>query len=419
MSGSVYKRCGCTEVVDGKRRQLGHRCPQLRRKDGTLNPRHGTWTLSTSVRGTGGKRQQVVRGGFASEKEARRELERVSDKARRGVSVNRITMQQYLSGWLAGKSDIRPSTLRAYTAHASKYLLPQLGHLLLDDLRVAHVAEMLAKVHASDATRQRVRATLRSALSDAVREGLVMVNVATLVKLPAGRRPKALVWTPERVQRWQQAGEVPSPVMVWTPGQLGAFLDRSSADRLYALWHLISHRGLRRGEAAGLRWEDIDLDAGQATIRRQRVQLGWEVLEGDPKSEAGGRTIALDAGTVAALRTHRREQREERMAWGPSAYVDSSVVFTREDGEPLHPAIITDRFHRLTTTAGLPPLRLHDLRHGAASLMLAAGVSMKVVQETLGHSSVVLTSDTYSSVYPQVASAAAEAAAAMVPRALG
>jgi len=135
------------------------------------------------------------------------------------------------------------------------------------------------------------------------------------------------------------------------------------------------------------------------------VQLGWEVLEGDPKSEAGGRTIALDAGTVAALRTHRREQREERMAWGPSAYVDSSVVFTREDGEPLHPAIITDRFHRLTTTAGLPPLRLHDLRHGAASLMLAAGVSMKVVQETLGHSSVVLTSDTYSSVYPQVVSA--------------
>lgn len=171
MRGSIYKRCGCTEVRGGKRHQLGQQCPRLRRGDGTSNPRHGTWTFSTSVRGTGGKRQQVVRGGFATEKEARRELERVSDKARRGVSVNRITMQHYLSGWLASKCDIRPSTLRAYTAHANKYLLPQLGHLLLDDLRVAHVAEMLTEVHASDATRQRVRATLRSALSDAVREG--------------------------------------------------------------------------------------------------------------------------------------------------------------------------------------------------------------------------------------------------------
>jgi hypothetical protein len=147
------------------------------------------------------------------------------------------------------------------------------------------------------------------------------------------------------------------------------------------------------------------------------VQLGWEVIEEDPKSDAGERTIALDTGTVTALRAHRRAQLTERLAC--PAWEDSGKVFTRENGEPLHPATITDRFHELVAAADLPPVRLHDLRHGAASLMLAARVDLKVVQETLGHSSITLTSDTYTSVYPAVAAAAADAAAALVPRATG
>jgi integrase len=175
---------------------------------------------------------------------------------------------------------------------------------------------------------------------------------------------------------------------------------------------------LRRGESAGLAWEDVDLDGAAVAVRRQRVLIGREVIEDDPKSEAGERTVPLDAGTVAALRAQRRAQLAERLEWG-SAWVDSGKVFTRENGEPLHPATISDRFHELVVAADLPPVRLHDLRHGAASLMLAAGVDLKVVQETLGHSSITLTSDTYTSVYPAVAAAAADAAAALVPRAVG
>jgi integrase len=161
---------------------------------------------------------------------------------------------------------------------------------------------------------------------------------------------------------------------------------------------------LRRGESAGLAWEDVDLDGAAVAVRRQRVLIGREVIEDDPKSEAGERTVPLDAGTVAALRAQRRAQLAERLEWG-SAWVDSGKVFTRENGEPLHPATISDRFHELVVAADLPPVRLHDLRHGAASLMLAAGVDLKVVQETLGHSSITLTSDTYTSVYPAVAGA--------------
>lgn len=151
---------------------------------------------------------------------------------------------------------------------------------------------------------------------------------------------------------------------------------------------------MRRGEAAALAREDLDLDGATLTVRWQRVLIGWDVIEDDPKSEAGDRTVPLDAGTVAALRAHRRAQVSERLAWG-SAWVDSGKVFTRGDGQPVHPAVISDRFHDLVVAADLPPVRLHDLRHDAASLMLAAGVDLKVVQETLGHSSITITSDTY------------------------
>jgi integrase len=188
----------------------------------------------------------------------------------------------------------------------------------------------------------------------------------------------------------ETAAQPPSAVMVWTPAQLGSILDAAEDDPLYTLSHLIAHRGLRRGESCGLAWTDVDLDAARLTVRQQIVQLGWDTYEDKPKSDASDREIALDSGTVAALRAHRRRQIPSRLQWGPG-WVDSGKVFTREDGSALHPATVTDRFQTLAAAAKLPPIRLHDLRHGAASLMLAAGVAPKVVQETLGHSTITLT----------------------------
>ena len=149
--------------------------------------------------------------------------------------------------------------------------------------------------------------------------------------------------------------------MVWTPTQLGTFLDAAEHDPLYALFHLIGHRGLRRGESCGLAWTDVDLDAARLTVRQQIVQLGWDTYEDKPKSDAGDREVALDAGTVAALRAHRPRQIASRLQWGP-AWVDSGKVFTREDGSVLHRATVTDRFQALAAAAKLPPIRLHDLR---------------------------------------------------------
>ena len=223
-----------------------------------------------------------------------------------------------------------------------------------------------------------------------------------------------MVWTDQRVQQWQRTGIAP-PVAVWTAQQTGRFLDAASSDRLYPLFHLIAFRGLRRGEAVGLRWVDLDLEQAELRITQQIVQLGWKTEIGPPKTERGERTVSLDSRTVAVLRHWRDYQVRDRQRWG-DAWVESGLVFTREDGSPLHPDLATDAFARIAKHTGLPPIRLHDLRHTAASLALQAGVPMKVVSEQLGHSSLAITADTYTSVLPAVARAAAEAVAGLVPR---
>jgi len=253
-----------------------------------------------------------------------------------------------------------------------------------------------------------------SALNGAVKRRLLPANPAAHVELPSARRVKAVVWTAERIAVWQRTGVRPV-VAVWTPQQTGVFLDAAAEHRLYALFHLIAYRGLRRGEAVGLRWEDVDLQGRSLNITQQVVQLGWELEVGEPKTGTGARTVSLDDDSAAALTAWRAAQDEERRRWGP-AWQHTGLVFTREDGTGLHPAIVTDTFQAISERAGLPPIRLHDLRHTAASLALQAGVPMKVVSEQLGHSSLAITADTYTSVLPAVAHAAAEAVAGIVPR---
>jgi integrase len=164
------------------------------------------------------------------------------------------------------------------------------------------------------ATKQRIRAALRAALNAAVAQRIVTFNAASHVELPSGRSPKPLVWTDERVEWWCTTGERPSPVMVWTPEQTGRFLDHAAGDRLYGLFQLIAYRGLRRGEARGLQWTEIDLDAGTLTVRRQLLVVRGVLMEGPPKSRAGERDIALDRGTVGLLEARRARQRASRTA---------------------------------------------------------------------------------------------------------
>ncbi len=355
------------------------------------------------------------------------------------------TVGEYLHQWLASRRRIEPTTVRAYESHIRVHLVPHLGHIPLEKARVEHIEAMFTAIadrtttievaRQSDdpniratvkgmrptgpATMHRIRATLRKALNDAIRKRLIEFNPAAHVELPSAARPKARVWTTKAVQRWQETGQRPSPVMVWTPQQAGQFLDYAEDHDivLYPLFVLILHRGLRRGEAVGLPDHAVDLDNAVATISQQLTTIGYDPVVKDVKSDSGDRVISLDTITVAAMRAYHARRARWRLVNG-NAWPDSGFFFVQPNGQTWHPETVTWRFERLVRDAGLPPIRLHDLRHCAATFLKAAGADLKDVQELLGHSSITITGDTYTSVIAEltVERAKAEAAAAMVPR---
>ena len=198
----------------------------------------------------------------------------------------------WLAHWLVSRTSPAASTVRGYAAHVRLYLGPYLGEVLLTELTTGQVQAMFTAIirqhqalgtPVSAATLTRIRATLRAALNAAIRRGLISENPAARAELPRARRPRAVVWTPYRIGQWRQSGERP-PVAVWTTGQTARFLNSIKWHRLYAAYHLIALRGLRRGEAAGLRWCDVDLDGKSAVISRQLQQYDGRLAICPPKT---------------------------------------------------------------------------------------------------------------------------------------
>ena len=409
--GSVYRRCGCRDEAAG--RLLGAHCP------GLSSPDHGSWYFSADLPSAAGQRRRVRRGGFPTQAAAVAALEALGSPTagpEPGLSTG-----EWLGRWLGSRVSLRASTARSYAAHIRGYLVPYLGGIPLAALTAGDVQAMFTAVirdetalgrPVSAATLHRIHATLRAALNGAVRAGLIPVNPGRWPELPRAARPRPQVWTPAQTERWQHDGWRPE-IGVWTAAQTAQFLGQVRGHRLYALFHLIALRGLRRGEAAGLRWSSLDLDAGTLTVTGQLQQLGGRLVAGPPKTDAGRRVIALDKTTIAALREHQARQQAERNAAG-TRWTQTGYVFTNRTGKPAAPDRMTRVFAKLVAASGLPPVTLHGLRHGAATLALAAGADLKVVQDQLGHSTVVLTADTYTSVLPETARAAAEHTAALL-----
>jgi integrase len=207
------------------------------------------------------------------------------------------------------------------------------------------------------------------------------------------------------------APENPERPRPWSPEECLRFLHHIGEDRLAALYELMLVTGLRRGEAIGLRWEDVDLEGEALLIVQQLTDVRGRSIVGTPKTKRGRRIVPIDPGTAATLKRHRASQETECWAAGP-AWTESGLVFTRPDGRPLRPEYATRHFQKLAAQAGLPVIRLHDLRHTNASLALSAGVPLKVVSERLGHSQTAITADLYTHVNAGVGrSAAAQIAA--------
>lgn len=197
-------------------------------------------------------------------------------------------------------------------------------------------------------------------------------------------------------------------VAALSPADARAVLDAVKGDAIEPLVLLSIATGLRQGEALGLRWSDLDLDAGTATVRHalQRIAGGAPTLV-EPKTAKSRRTVSLPSTVTALLRAHRTSRLTARLRAG-ERWIDGDYVFTTALGAPLDGVNLTHRLQRLIASAGLPRLRWHDLRHGAASLLLAQGVHPRVVMEMLGHSTIALTMNTYSHVIPALEREAAE-----------
>ncbi|MDA0798745.1 MAG: tyrosine-type recombinase/integrase, partial [Chloroflexi bacterium] len=317
----------------------------------------------------------------------------------------RLTVAAFLDQWLNDFADVhvRAKTAENYRHKLERHVIPRIGHVTLSALEPDHVSRMEAdllkegrvdgKGGLSAQSVLHVHRVLADALTYAVAKGKALRNVAVLVKPP---RPAH------------------REMAVLDADSLNAALDALREGDWYAAFYLDAYTGLRRSELLALRWRDVDLDMGTLSVVQTLHQLsdGRLVFEA-PKSRKGRRSVALSPSTVLALRAHR-EQEEAVRPLGRD-----SLVFANLDGSPLRPASMTQVWRRLTKSLekkakdagqkslGLAGVRLHDLRHTHATLMLKAGVHPKVVQERLGHSNISITLDTYSHVVPGLQEAAA------------
>ncbi len=372
---------------------------------GSTRKRGATWTAYWWVTGPDGNRRQRSKGGFATKRAASAHLTEVLAAVQDGSwsepTDKRMTVNSYAREQWLPSLDLRETTRAQYRQVVETYVLPHVGNERLAALTPGHVEQMLTALRAgggrggrplSDRTVQLAHLVTRMLCNHALRRGYLQRNPVIVVARPRAR-----------------AGEM----QAWSGDEVRSFLSTVQADRLRAVWVLFLARGPRRGEIAGMRWRDVDLEAGTWRVVYTRVSVAGRVVQSEPKTTAGRRSIPLDASLVALLRTHRAAQSAERLACGPG-WVDSGFVFTDELGQPLHPEWFTGRWDHLVKTAGVRRIRLHDARHTAATLMLANGTPTKVAAEMLGHASPMITQTLYQHVMPGMAASAGEALSALV-----
>ena len=312
---------------------------------------------------------------------------------------DKITVGDYLlHRWLPSKrTRVKPSTANSYERNIRLHINPNIGAIPLQRLQPEDLDELYVKL-LTDGKRnggggglsaksvRNIHATLQSALSDAARKGTVVRNVADTADPPSISR----------------SGR---SICVWTGDHLRCFLDAMADHELHALYLLAATTGMRRGEIAGLLWHNVDLDAARLTINQQIVSVQYQLIESDLKTPTSRRNIDLDPRTVAELRHHRRRQLEARMATGQRG--DDGYVFAKPDGSPIHPDLISQTFERAVAKLDVPRIRLHDLRHTHATILLQQNVHPKVVSERLGHASVAFTMTVYQHVMPGLQAQAA------------
>jgi integrase len=362
-----------------------------RMRDGIIR-RGATWSYVVREKDPAtGKTRPRWHGGFSTRKEAKEARDAARTAVHRGtyVAPQDLTVKAYLERWINGHSvELKPSTAKSYRDKIRVYLIPAIGHERVQALSPSHLSGVFREMQkhggahgkaVSPRTVEFARAVLRRAMNDAVVDRLIEVNPVVGSKTPKkDGKPQHVTWTGEQVQR---------------------FLEATARTRLVPVWQLAAATGMRRGELMALTWQHVDLDAGIVSVERSTAQLGNELVTTTPKNHER-RKVQLDRHTVAALRAWRKEQAQERLAWG-AAYEDTEgMVFTQENGSRLSPNAVSKAFLRAQVGLELPRITIHNLRHSHATILLRDRVPVHIVSKRLGHKDPSVTLNVYADVIP-------------------
>lgn len=370
--------------------------------EGSIYPVNGKWAAAISLgRGPDGKlKRKTVYG--KTQREVREKLQALQAELLAGRLVNpeRMTVGEYLDTWLKDVvvHTVRPTTHESYARYVRLHITPTLGKLQLSKLQPMHLQHLYSELLSagkSKRTVQYLNAILHRALKHAVRQRLIISNPADAVDAPR----------PDRKE-----------MKVFTSGQLEQLVKAMAGDRLAPLYYLAIATGCRRGELIALRWSDVDWARPAISINRTAEEVSGGIIWTEPKTARSRRSVPLPAKAAALLKAHKARQAEEKLRLGKE-YEDQGLVFARPDGRPLSPSHVSKHFTSILRKAGLPHIRLHDLRHTHATLLLAAGIHPKIVSERLGHSTITLTFDTYCHVTHTMQDAAAKRVDADLPTA--
>lgn len=330
--------------------------------------------------------KRYIRYGRTVE-EVKSKIEEVKGNAKQGLPVPpaRETLGAFLTRWLRDVASVKVkrTTLIRYTADVEHHIKPALGTVKLREVTPQRVQKFIAELAASGLSPRSVahcRAVLRVALAQAQREGAIGQNAAKLVTVPR---------------------QLHKHVRALGPSDAVALLDAFKGDEIEQLVTLALATGMRQGELLGLGWNDVDMDAATLRVHRQLQRIDGEYILTGLKTDRSRRTLALPAIALSALRAQQQKQAERKMLLGPE-WINTGRMFTTVTGSYLNGPSLTHRFQVKLKEAGLEPMHFHDLRHGAASLLLSQGADMRRIQEQLGHSTIILTANTYAHVVPEL-----------------
>ena len=363
----------------------------------------GSWTIvyDLPMDDVTGKRRQKSQRVKGTKRDAERSLREVLLSLEQGsyVKPNKITLGELLRQWLREYASMNTTdrTQESYTSIVERHLVPALGKISLINLQAQNIqdyyANKLSEGRADGKGGLSARSVvyhhriLSKALDYAVKMGLVVRNVAKVVKPPRVARVTMQTLSQEEVSR---------------------FLDVARETDYYVYFATLLYTGLRRGELLALRWRNLDLGSGKLSVVETAYKLGnGEYRIKEPKTSQSRRTVILPSSLIELFKVYRFDQELLRIQLGISLNADD-FVFIRPDGSPINPSAVTLAFRRIIKRAGLRDIRIHDLRHTHATLMLKAGIHPKVVSERLGHANIGITLDIYSHVLPGLQEAAAE-----------